>query len=123
VLQNLVGNALKFSPQGGRVTVAVERERDGVRFRISDDGPGIPRENLSNVFDRYWKRETSGTKGTGLGLFIAKGIVDAHGGRIWAENVPGHGAAFSFTLPGELADPQSAQELPASERRLHAQGV
>jgi signal transduction histidine kinase len=123
VLQNLVGNALKFSPQGGRVTVAVERERDGVRFRISDDGPGIPRENLSNVFDRYWKRETSGTKGTGLGLFIAKGIVDAHGGRIWAENVPGHGAAFSFTLPGELADARSAEALPASERHLHAQGV
>ena len=123
VLQNLVGNALKFSPQGGRVTVAVERERDGVRFRITDDGPGVPTENLPNVFDRYWKRETGGAKGTGLGLFIAKGIVDAHGGRIWAENVPGHGAAFSFTLPGMIAETQNAQELPASERRLHAQGV
>lgn len=123
VLQNLVGNALKFSPQDGHVIVAVERERDGVRFRIADDGPGIPTENLANVFDRYWKRETGGAKGTGLGLFIAKGIVEAHGGRIWVENVPGHGAAFSFTLPGSLTEPPTARELPASERRLQAHGA
>jgi signal transduction histidine kinase len=122
VLQNLVGNAIKFSPHGGRVVVSVEHERDGVRFRIADDGPGIPTENLACVFDRFWKRETGGAKGTGLGLFIAKGIVEAHGGRIWAENVPGHGAAFVFTLPG-VAEPRSVHELPASERHLHAHGV
>jgi signal transduction histidine kinase len=134
VLQNLVGNAIKFTPRGGRIVVAAEPERAAVRFRISDNGPGIPSENLPNVFNRFWKRETGGTKGTGLGLFIAKGIVEAHGGRIWVESIPGEGAAFSFTLPAIdriAVDPsheealrnaatRTSQEPPASERRLHA---
>jgi signal transduction histidine kinase len=126
VLQNLVGNAIKFSPRGGRINLAVERERDGVRFRVADDGPGIPTENLASVFGRFWKRETAGTKGTGLGLFIAKGIVEAHGGRIWAENVPGHGAAFCFTLPGVVVEQSSepwSSPGAASERHLQAHGV
>jgi signal transduction histidine kinase len=99
VLSNLVGNALKFTPPGGRVTLSADREGAMVRFAVLDTGPGIPRESLSRVFDRFWKKEISGKKGTGLGLFIAKGIVEAHGGRIWVESDLGHGAKFYFTLP------------------------
>jgi signal transduction histidine kinase len=99
VLSNLVGNALKFTPPGGRVTVAVERVGDTAQFGVIDSGPGIAHEDLPRVFDRFWRHETPGRKSTGLGLFIAKGIVEAHGGRIWAESEVGHGARFYFTVP------------------------
>jgi signal transduction histidine kinase len=98
VLSNLIGNALKFTPQGGHVTVTVERVADEARIGIVDTGAGIPRDHLPHLFDRFWKHDTPGVKGTGLGLFIAKGIVEAHGGRIWAESEPGRGARFYFTL-------------------------
>lgn len=78
--------------------LSVERSGDVATFTISDTGPGIAAEHLSHVFDRFWKHEARGTKGTGLGLFIAKSIIDAHGGRIWVESSPGHGATFRFTL-------------------------
>jgi len=101
VLSNLLGNALKFTPRGGHVILTVARDGDSARFAVSDTGPGIPPDHLTRVFDRFWKEEEQvfGVKGTGLGLFIAKGIVEAHGGRIWAENDPRGGARFSFTLP------------------------
>jgi signal transduction histidine kinase len=98
VLSNLVGNAMKFTPQGGKVTLSVERSGDFAMFAVSDSGPGIPAADLTRVFDRYWKDEARGTKGTGLGLFIAKSIIDAHGGKIAAESRPGHGATFRFKL-------------------------
>jgi signal transduction histidine kinase len=99
VLSNIIGNALRFTPQGGHVTLSVSRQAEAVRFAVLDTGPGIRREHLSSVFDRFWKDETVPKKGTGLGLFIAKGIIDAHGGRIWVESEPGQGASFYFTLP------------------------
>jgi len=99
VLSNLVGNALKFTPQGGCVVLAADREGAVVRFTVLDTGPGIARESLQSVFDRFWKKETAGTKGTGLGLFIAKGIIEAHGGGISVDSELGHGATFCFTLP------------------------
>ena len=101
VLSNLVGNALKFVPQGGEVKLSIQRQHQAARFAISDTGPGIAASDVPRLFDRFWKRQASGT---GLGLFIAKGIVDAHGGRIWAESQPGHGATFSFELPLVGAD-------------------
>jgi signal transduction histidine kinase len=73
-----------------------------VRFTISDSGPGIHRDSLAHVFDRFWKKDTAGKKGTGLGLFIAKGIVEAHGGKIGVESSLGQGAKFYFTLRREL---------------------
>jgi signal transduction histidine kinase len=108
VLSNLLGNALKFTPAGGQVTLSVERQGPVVRFAVVDTGPGIAGENLAHVFDRFWKDETPGKKGTGLGLFIAKGIIDAHDGRIWAESEPGRGARFYFTLP--ICEPARATE-------------
>lgn len=98
VLSNIIGNALRFTPSGGNVTLSVDRQAAEARFGISDSGPGIAPEHLSRVFDRFWKDQTE-KMGTGLGLFIAKGIVDAHRGRIWVESEPGHGARFYFTLP------------------------
>jgi signal transduction histidine kinase len=94
-LENLVGNALKFVPRGGRVMVSATSEAGAIRFEIRDSGPGIPPQELPRVFDRYWTRG-DGT-GSGLGLYIARAVVEAHGGRIWATN--GDGTTMSFTIP------------------------
>lgn len=99
LLSNIVGNAIKFTPSGGRVAVSIEPYGETVRFAIADDGPGISPEHLPHVFDRFWHKEGPGSPGTGLGLFICKKIVEAHGGEIWVESAPGHGATFFFTLP------------------------
>jgi chemotaxis family two-component system sensor kinase Cph1 len=98
VLSNLIGNAIKFTPEGGRIDVRTRREDGEVLFTVADTGPGIPEEQLSNVFNRYWQEHRASREGSGLGLYIAKGIVEAHGGRIWAENRPGSGAQFKFAL-------------------------
>lgn len=99
VLSNLVGNAIKFSPSSGSVFVAA-RERTGqVEFFVKDSGPGIPQEHLPHIFDRYWQQKDNDRRGSGLGLYIAKGIVEAHGGRIWIETAPRQGTAIHFTLP------------------------
>jgi signal transduction histidine kinase len=105
VLANLLSNALKYTPPGGHVTIAVDRHAGEARIGVLDTGHGISHENQIHIFDRFWRDETSGKKGTGLGLFIAKGIVEAHGGHIWVESEPGHGARFYFTLPLETAVP------------------
>ena len=110
VLSNILGNALKFTPSGGRVHLSVDRQAGEVRFAILDTGPGIPSQHLPRVFDRFWKDDAPGKKGTGLGLFIAKGIIDAHGGRIWVESEPGQGACFYFTLPVFELDRSTGRE-------------
>jgi len=99
VLSNLLGNAVKFSPDGATVTVGAAPSSDGVGFWVSDSGPGIDPAHLPRLFDRFWQARRGDRAGLGLGLAIAKGIVDAHGGRIWAESVPGQGSTFFFTLP------------------------
>jgi len=99
VLTNLVGNAIKFTPEGHAIDITAERIGGAVRFSVIDSGPGISAAHIGRVFDRFWKLETGGTRGTGLGLYIAKGIVEAHGGRIDVESQLGRGATFRFTLP------------------------
>jgi signal transduction histidine kinase len=98
VLGNLIGNALKFTPPEGYVTVRVAPGNDEVVFHVTDSGPGIPAEQIPHLFEQFWQAR-SDKRGVGLGLTIAKGIVDAHGGRIWAESTVGTGSTFSFTLP------------------------
>ena len=97
VLSNLVGNALQFTPRGGSVAVRLALREQEVEVAVSDDGPGIPPEDLPRVFDRYWKSHSR--RGTGLGLAIARGIVEAHGGRLHVESRIGTGSTFTFTLP------------------------
>jgi signal transduction histidine kinase len=99
VLSNLVGNAVKFTPRDGRITVCAERIDGEVRFAVIDTGPGIPAEQLPHIFGRFWQAQSSDRRGIGLGLAIAKGIVEAHNGRIWVESNVGLGSTFYFTLP------------------------
>jgi signal transduction histidine kinase len=99
VLANLIGNAVKFTPRGGSVQLSVEKRDGELVFCVSDTGPGIPPEQLGMVFDRYWQADRRSRQGSGLGLFIARSLVQAHGGRIWADSVVGVGSAFSFALP------------------------
>ena len=99
VLANLIGNAIKFSPEGSSISVVAEERADQVHFAVSDTGPGIPTEYLSHVFDRYWQQTGGDRRGSGLGLYIAKGIVEAHGGRIWIDSVQGQGTTIHFSLP------------------------
>ena len=110
VLANLLGNAVKFTPQGGRVVLRVEPAPGEVRFTVHDTGPGIAPENLEHVFDRFWKSRTANRHGAGLGLAISRGIVEAHGGRIWVQSEPGQGSAFSFSLPLHPASEMEDEE-------------
>jgi two-component system sensor histidine kinase GlrK len=97
LLRNLVGNAIKFTPEGGQVTIAANRLNDGLKVSVSDSGPGIPPDKLTTIFEKY---ESSDQKrGTGLGLAIVKHIVAAHGGKVWVESNPGEGSRFIFVLP------------------------
>ncbi|HXU74557.1 MAG TPA: ATP-binding protein [Polyangia bacterium] len=99
ILSNLLGNAVKFTPNGGTVKVRVETRGREVLFTVADTGTGIAPDDAQHVFERYWHRNRGAKEGTGLGLFIAKGLVEAHGGTIWVESARGAGARFMFTLP------------------------
>jgi len=98
VFSNLLGNAVAFTPAGGRVTVQAHASGADVVLSVADTGPGIAHDEQRMIFERFWKSRSS-RHGTGLGLSIAKGMVEAHGGRIWVESRPGEGAVFLFTLP------------------------
>jgi signal transduction histidine kinase len=102
VFDNLIGNAIKFSPNGGRVTTRLSRQYDRVRVEISDTGIGIPSEKLDKIWDRFYQIDSTSTRrfaGTGLGLAIVKRIVEAHGGEITVESEVGEGTTFCFSLP------------------------
>jgi signal transduction histidine kinase len=105
VLSNVLGNAIKFAPAESKIDIFVERFHSRSRVGIHDRGPGIPRAHLRRVFERDWQVEPS-AGGSGMGLFIAKGIVEAHGGEIWVESELGRGSSFYFTLPAEADRPQ-----------------
>jgi signal transduction histidine kinase/DNA-binding response OmpR family regulator len=111
VISNLVGNALKFTPEGGTVTLAASREERELRISVIDTGSGISPEQLPHVFGRFWQADDGDRRGLGLGLAIARGIVEAHGGRIWVESELGAGSIFHFTLPA----PDLAQDEPPAQ--------
>jgi signal transduction histidine kinase len=111
ILVNLLSNAIKFTPEGGTICVGAEATGGIVTFSVRDTGPGIPEEDVSQLFDRFWQARRTARLGTGLGLFIVKGIVEAHGGRIWVESKLGVGSTFFFTVP---AVPSREDEPPES---------
>jgi signal transduction histidine kinase len=124
VFENLIGNALKFTPPGGRVTVGGVLRAGGVLFYVRDTGPGIATEDQPQLFDRFWQARRSRADwrgGAGLGLQIVKGIVEAHGGCVWVESAAGEGATFYFTLPAESGPPAFPSDGgPPSTRRYDA---
>jgi len=99
VISNLVRNAIKFTPSEGSIRVSAQHQGQQIVVSVGDTGPGISEGDLANIFDRFWRAEGVTEKGSGLGLAIAKGIVEAHGGTIWAESQLGNGSSFFFTLP------------------------
>jgi len=101
VLSNLLGNAMKFTPRDGTVGLVVERRGAEIEFVLRDSGPGIHPDMLPHVFKRFWQVDANARRGLGLGLYICEQIVNAHGGRIWAESELGNGATFRFTLPAQ----------------------
>ena len=119
VLVNLLHNAVKFSPDGGRIVVGLHEEGDEVRVWVRDPGIGVPRADVARIFERFYKVDRArvrGRGGTGLGLSIARHVVESHGGRIWAESEEGSGSTFIFTIPiaprpaGPAATPTGAGE-------------
>lgn len=111
VLDNLVENALKFTPRGGRVTVGARCEGGAIMFSVTDSGIGIAPEHLPRVFDRFWQAQRTAGRGSGLGLAIAKSLVEALGGNIWVESTPGRGSQFSFTVPIAARQGDGAKSL------------
>jgi two-component system, OmpR family, sensor histidine kinase VicK len=107
VLYNIISNALKYSPEGGRVTFSIKEKQDTIVVSVSDQGMGIPKESIGKIFDRFYRVDKARTRkmgGTGLGLAIAKEIISAHGGRIWATSQEGKGTTISFSLPFEYTE-------------------
>lgn len=99
VLANLIGNAIKFAPARSTIRICARAQERDICFAVSDQGPGIPAEQLPRLFERHWKGKERGREGFGLGLYIAQGIVAAHGGRIWVDSQVGVGTTLSFTIP------------------------
>jgi signal transduction histidine kinase len=122
VLSNLVGNAVKFTPKEGRIVIRADPAPGGVRFSVADTGPGIPQEQLGKLFGRFWQGDPADRRGIGLGLSIAKGIIDAHGGRIWVESRVGEGTTFYFTLGTALPPTTSGSRKRRGEQTTASVG-
>ena len=99
VFSNLIGNAVRHTPKGGSITLGAEAIDGSVRFTVADTGTGIPKEYQERIFEKFFQVPEADPKGTGLGLYIAKEIVRAHGGEIGVESEPGRGALFGLPLP------------------------
>jgi PAS domain S-box-containing protein len=116
VISNLLGNAIKFTDAGGTVTVRAANGPTSVVVSVEDTGAGIEPEALHRIFDRFWQARPTPRRGSGLGLAIARGIIEAHGGRIWVESEVGRGSVFSFSIPSEpVAAPVPAERASGSE--------
>lgn len=108
VFENLISNAVKFTKPGGCITVGAEPRDEDVLFWVADTGAGIEAADLPHLFDRFWQARKAGRQGAGLGLPIVKGIIDAHGGRIWTDSQVDLGTTFFFTLPRVRPEPVAA---------------
>lgn len=114
VVMNILGNAIKFTPEGGSIEVKARSNGQSVCVAVSDNGPGIYPEDVERIFDRFWQSRRTKSQGTGLGLAIAKGIVKAHGGEIWAESELSKGSTFYFTIPLSRAEtPKKRRKEPS----------
>ncbi|GAC1409609.1 MAG: hypothetical protein NVSMB57_02410 [Actinomycetota bacterium] len=107
VLTNLIENAVKHSPRGAKVCVRVEEHESEVTVSVADDGPGISAEDLPHVFERFRRANEHAAAGMGLGLYIVRGLIAAHGGRVWVESIRGHGTTFTIALPRRSASNQA----------------
>ncbi|MFL5582959.1 MAG: sensor histidine kinase, partial [Gemmatimonadaceae bacterium] len=118
VFDNLIGNALKFTKEGGHITIGAAVKDEMVMFSVADTGPGIPPEHVAHIFDRFWQAAGRASRlGAGLGLPITRGIVEAHGGHIWVESMVGRGTTFFFTIPiapAEIGAPPVRTGLPGA---------
>jgi len=114
VLINLLDNAIKYTPPDSPIDLSAEITKDSLNVGVADRGPGIPPGDLERVFDKFYRAATAGAPGVGLGLSICRGIVEAHGGRMWAENRPGGGAVFRFVLPMSGGPPRPETVLAES---------
>ena len=119
-IANLLGNAIKFTPRGGEVAVEYNVVPKRLVVSVRDTGPGISPSHLSRLFDRHWQAKDTASMGSGLGLYITKGIVRAHGGSIWVESRLGQGTKISFSLPYEPPDPKFRLEVPVEPATSHA---
>jgi signal transduction histidine kinase len=126
VFANLCGNALRYTPSGGSITIAAYQQQSSLLVTVTDTGEGIPPESLPRIFERFYRADNSrqtATGGSGLGLAIVRALVQAHGGSIWAENAPGAGARICFTLPlpsQSSVTPFSANTMPLPDQDIHA---
>jgi two-component system phosphate regulon sensor histidine kinase PhoR len=111
-MNNLVSNAIKYSPSGGAVTVDIKSEGDTLTVAVKDQGIGIPQDKLSRVFEKFERvddRDTRQAGGTGIGLFLVKHLVERHDGQVWVESEPGQGSTFTFRVP--LQPPQAEEDM------------
>jgi signal transduction histidine kinase len=125
VLFNLLDNAFRFTREGGSVRAEGKHDEGWCEVSVQDDGPGIPEDQLPLVFERFYRVEPSRSRddgGTGIGLAIARSIVEAHGGRIWAESADGHGSTFRFVLPVAEGAPTEDREGPVTAKLDAAAG-
>jgi signal transduction histidine kinase len=99
VFNNLISNAIKYSPEGGEIRISGQVRLEHVIICVSDQGEGVAPEDIPHIFDRFYRRKARNTKGAGLGLFLARAVIEAHGGHIWVDPKPGAGARICFSLP------------------------
>lgn len=118
VLSNLMSNAIKFTPVGGRIKLAIEESEDDFIFSVADNGPGLRPNEVNLVFEKYWTGGVTGRSGTGLGLFICKTIVEAHGGHINVDNLPISGSRFWFSLPKSGSHFKSTYWIKDNKRKI-----
>lgn len=113
ILENLIGNAIRFTPEGKQIVVRLKEQGSEARFEVADQGPGISDHDLRRIFDPYYRAQIPQGRGLGLGLSISLGLVRAHDGAIWAESAAGHGANFVFTMPRRDIARDTMVEIPA----------